>query len=76
MASAQEVTRTHIPSDKGFTKGTEELDSWLLAVTLLQKLGLITTGVTSTWTAKDVTAAATCVHNSRLKDVFAKLLPL
>lgn len=70
------MTRTHIPSDKGFTKGTVELDSWLLAVTLLQKLGLITIGVATTWTAKDVTAAATSVDNPRLKAVFAKLLPL
>ena len=45
-------------------------------MTLLQKLGLITIGVESTWTAEDVTAAATSIHNSRLKDVFAKLLPL
>ncbi len=70
----QEVTRTHIPLDMGLTKGTAEVDSWLLAVTLLEKLGLIKIGMSQKWMTKDVVEAASTVTNSDLRHVFKQLL--
>ena len=58
-----------------FETGTVELDSWLLAVTLLEKLGHVELGIGSQWTIEDIKRGVHMVQNPDLHAVFSKLVP-